>query len=144
MKTVSGRWDEIFIGAFILSILVVLGSRGLLDRNAVIVLFGTTVVVCAIYAAWLPYRKRIMAPRLREWALQNGLTLVDFEETSPFRWPSGSTWERYWKIQVRSGNVFRITVQDREGQMRKGWLLHAKYVVPIMGGGIAEVIWDDR
>ena len=107
----------------------------------IIVGVGVSLLVGVLYAILLPLRKRIMAPRLREWATRNNLTLIDFKETSPFRWPKGSMVEKYWKTQVREGNVFRVTVQNQEGQFRTGWLMHAKYVT---GGGIEEIIWDDE
>ena len=107
----------------------------------ILAFIGAAILAGAVYAILLPLRKRIMAPRLREWATRNNLMLVDFKETSPLRWPKGSMVEKYWKTQALEGNVFRVTVRNQEGELRTGWLMHAKYVT---GGGIEEIIWDEE
>ncbi|MFD0893284.1 hypothetical protein KBB96_17820 [Luteolibacter ambystomatis] len=100
--------------------------------------YGVVLMVVVLIAAIIHWCWRLSRARtlLEEWADSSGFRLLESEKRDffkgPFFWGSS-------KLQV----VYRITVCDRSGRERQGWVRCGDWFFGLMGSQV-EVKWDDE
>ena len=69
-----------------------------------------------------------------EWAAENGLRLIDYE----YRWFVRGPF--FWTTS-KSQTVYRVTVEDSQGYIRKGWVRCGSWLAGLWSHRV-DVRWD--
>lgn len=91
-------------------------------------------LIIAVVAGSLYWRWRRSQQMVKEWASQNGYSLLDADYALFFKGPFSLT---TGKGQV----VYRVVVLDRAGRTRRGWVRCGSWILGLLGDEI-EAIMD--
>jgi hypothetical protein len=93
-------------------------------------------LVGVIVAALLRLSRLYWGNRLRKWTAMRGLSLIDFRG-APF-WEGPREW-----VRSQYQFLFRVEVEDKEGQRRRGWVTFGSLWRPRFACPSPEVEWDE-
>jgi hypothetical protein len=74
--------------------------------------------------------------RLKKWAADQGLKLVDFRGAKFYEGPSA------W-IRSDSQHLFRVHVEDKQGKRSSAWVMFGTFWGFTLRLPVTRVIWDD-
>lgn len=106
-----------------------------MDSNLVrlILVLGVTALVIFVLVTWTDLR---VSNLLQAWAHQKGYILVSKQRRRFARTPFGISADRFRE-------VFRVTVQDRHGKKRQGWVRFGVWWFEMRPDKV-EARWDDE
>lgn len=101
--------------------------------SLVVTLVAVLIIVLATaYVLWTLKRAR---DRLNQWAQANSYRIIESDRRSFFRGPY------FWRAS-ESQAVFRVTVQDNNGNTRRGWVRIGSYLFGLHSSQVG-VTWDE-
>jgi hypothetical protein len=80
--------------------------------------------------------KRRAGQMLTEWAARNGYRIIESRRLYIFRGP-------YFSMSSRAQIIYRVTVQDAQGNIRRGWVRCGSYFLGPWRDVVA-VRWEDE
>lgn len=81
-------------------------------------------------------RMSIAQDRVDQWAQQNGYEIISRQRRTMFRGP-------FWLTTSKSQEVYEITVRDRDGNQREGYVRVGGMFLGMMSDNL-EVRWKDQ
>ncbi|MEO6809086.1 MAG: hypothetical protein ABI353_08225 [Isosphaeraceae bacterium] len=114
------------MGEFLIGACAILGA--LISATAIIGVWTWSI------ARFRKSQRRLAEPIVRRWAESRDYQVVDLEHI--FTWES--------PFYVSGGQViYRMTVQDRDGRPRRGWICCGGLVLGLLSDHV-EILWDDE
>ena len=98
-----------------------------------ILFFGGIGLLCFIM---LKLGHHYWSYRLNQWAVDQGLRLVDFRGAKFYEGPSA------W-VRSDSQHLFRVHVEDKQGRRRSAWVMFGTFWGFSLRLPVTRVIWDD-
>jgi hypothetical protein len=92
------------------------------------------VAIILLIIIMVVWQKTASSDRLGQWAQTQGYELLSVERRSMFR--GGFSW-----TTSKGQEVFRITIRDQDGHVRKGYVRVGGYVLGQLSDNI-DVKWD--
>jgi len=80
-------------------------------------------------------RDRLGREAIRLWAEEEGFTIL--ESSRPLFVP-------HWRITMRRDQFFRVSVRDKQGSVRRGWIRCYVFGFTDPKDMDMEVIWDEK
>jgi hypothetical protein len=102
------------------------------DSAGAIFLVLLIVILVVASVGWRFSRSRAL---LHEWADEHGFRLIDYE----YRWLVRGPF--FWTTS-KSQTVYRVTVEDGRGSIRKGWVRCGTWLAGLWSRQV-DVRWDD-
>ena len=102
------------------------------DGAGVVFVMMLVAVLVVASIAWRVSRSKSL---LHEWAAEHGFRLIDYE----YRWFVRGPF--FWTTS-KSQTVYRVTVEDGRGSIRKGWVRCGSWLAGLWSRQV-DVRWDD-
>ena len=94
-------------------------------------------VACTIIILVLVFVSRRSRAALEKWAVQNDIWIIEMEyriiRRGPFFWTTSN-----------HQTVYRVTVEDRNGNRRRGWVRCGVWFLGVLFSDSVEVRWDEQ
>jgi hypothetical protein len=97
--------------------------------------FFMIILVLILAAGSILWHYSRSASLLRKWSEDNGFRLVSSEYRNYFRGP-------YFWTTSKGQTVYRVTVQDKPGRLRTGWVRCGGWWLGLMSNHV-ETCWDE-